>query len=239
MVRKTLHIPEVGTVILVKSQRATRLTMTLRPFQDVRVAVPKNMSFAQAEVFVTERIDWFQRHQPKIQAIERGYTIFDEQTVFRTRQHQLRIIRSDDRRVSVRTVKGEILAICPASQDIHADDVQRAIREGVERAWRKEAKAYLPQRVKMLSEQHGLTYQQLRIKNTKSRWGSCSQDNIINLSLHVMRLPDHLIDYVLLHELVHTVEKNHSPRFWQRLEQVCQKAKKLDKELKKYNIKIY
>lgn len=239
MARKTLHIPEVGTVILVKSQRATRLTMTLRPFQDVRVSVPKNMSFAQAEVFVTERIDWFQRHQPKIQAIERRYTVFDEQTLFRTRQHQLRIIRSDARPFLVRTVQGEILVNCPVSKDIHTDDVQLAIREGIERAWRKEAKAYLPQRVKMLSEQHGLTYQQLRIKNTKSRWGSCSQDNNINLSLHVMRLPDQLIDYVILHELVHTVEKNHSPRFWQRLEQVCQKAKKLDKELKKYNIKIY
>lgn len=239
MARKVLHIPEVGSVILMKSQRATRLTMTLKPFQDVRVAVPNNMSFAQAEAFVAERMSWLHRHQPKIQAIEQRYTIFDEQTSFRTRAYELRIMRSEARRVSVRTVNGAILVICPVSKDIHADDVQRGIREGIERAWRKEAKAYLPQRVKTLSEQHGLAYQQLRIKNTKSRWGSCSQDNNINLSLHVMRLPDHLIDYVILHELVHTVEKNHGVRFWQRLAQVCQKAKKLDKELKKYNIKIY
>ncbi|GAK57440.1 putative zinc protease [Candidatus Vecturithrix granuli] len=239
MARKTLHISEVGTVILIKSQRATRLTMTLRPFQDVRVTVPKGMTFAQAEAFVNERMAWIQRHQPKIQTIERKYTIFDEQTSFRTREHELRIIRSDARSVSVRTVKGEILVTCPVSKDIHADDVQRAIREGIERAWRKEAKAYLPQRVKILSEQHGLVYQQLRIKNTQSRWGSCSQENNINLSLHVMRLPDPLIDYVILHELVHTVEKNHGSQFWKRLAQVCQKARKLDKELKKYNIKIY
>lgn len=239
MARKTLHISEVGTVLLVKSPRARRLTLTLKPFQDVRVAVPKGMTFAQAEAFVNERMAWIQRHQPKIQAMERRYTIFDEQTSFRTRDHELRIRRSNARGVSVRTVKGEILVTCPFSKDIHADDVQIAIREGIERAWRKEAKAYLPPRIKILSDQHGLAYQQLRIKNTKSRWGSCSQDNNINLSLHVMRLPDHLIDYVILHELVHTVEKNHSARFWQRLAQVCQKARKLDKELKKYNIKIY
>lgn len=239
MARKTLHIPEVGTVTLVKSARATKLSMTLRPFQGVRVAVPRNISFAQAEAFVAERRAWLHRHQPNIQAIEQRYTIFDEQTLFRTRQYQLRIIRSDARRISVRTVTGHILVTCPASRDIYADDVQLAIREGFERAWRKEAKAYLPSRVRVLAEQHGLIYQQLRIKNTKSRWGSCSQKNNINLSLHVMRLPDQLIDYVILHELVHTIEKNHSVRFWQRLEQICQKAKKLDKELKKYTINIY
>ena len=239
MTQKTLHIPEVGTVILIKSPRAKRLNMSLRPFQDVRVAVPKGMTFAQAEAFVAERKKWIQRHRPKIQTIEQRYTIFDEQTSFRTRHHQLRIVRSDSRSLSVRTVQGEILVVCPAGQDLRADEVQCAIREGIERAWRKEAKAYLPPRVKALAEQHGLTYQQLRIKNIRSRWGSCSEYNNLNFSLHLMRLPDHLIDYVILHELIHTVEKNHSKRFWERLEQVCCGAKKLDRALKDYNIRIY
>ncbi|MCW8824058.1 MAG: M48 family metallopeptidase, partial [Ignavibacteriaceae bacterium] len=59
------------------------------------------------------------------------------------------------------------------------------------------------------------------------------------LSIHLMRLPDHLINYVILHELVHTVHHNHSERFWSLLNSVTGSAKNLDKELRKYRIAIY
>jgi hypothetical protein len=54
-----------------------------------------------------------------------------------------------------------------------------------------------------------------------------------------MRLPDRLTDYVLLHELAHVAEKNHGPRFWHLLEQICPGARKLDKELKQYHVDIF
>ena len=83
----------------------------------------------------------------------------------------------------------------------------------------------------------------LRIKNwqlkTKTRWGSCSFKNNINLSLHLMRLREELIDYVILHELVHTKVKNHSREFWTTLDIYCPKSKSLDKELKKYSLRFY
>ena len=77
------------------------------------------------------------------------------------------------------------------------------------------------------------------IKNNKTRWGSCSHRNNINLSLHLMRLPEHLIDYIIAHELVHTVHKNHSNKFWKDLENVFPGAKAADRELKDYRIDIY
>ena len=88
-----------------------------------------------------------------------------------------------------------------------------------------EAKQYLPDKVKSLADKFGFKYNELALKNIKSRWGSCSRKNNINLSIHLMRLPDHLIDYVILHELVHTVHHNHSARFWNLLDEVYWWAK--------------
>ena len=112
-------------------------------------------------------------------------------------------------------------------------------KESHQAAWRKEAKKRLPVRLRELSVKFDLPYNKVIIKNNRSRWGSCSDRNNINLSLYLMRLPDQLIDYVLLHELVHTVHKNHSKKFWRHLEKLQPDAKSLDRELKGYRIEIY
>ena len=97
----------------------------------------------------------------------------------------------------------------PQSNAVEDAEVQNEIRRAIERAWRKEAKEYLPKRVSDLANIHKFEFNKVSVKNSKTRWGSCSFDNSINLSLHLMRLPDHLVDYVILHELVHTKIKNH------------------------------
>ena len=68
---------------------------------------------------------------------------------------------------------------------------------------RKEAKAWLPVRLAFLAERYSFSYNQVRIKNNVSNWGSCSRKGNINLNLHIMRLPEDLRDYVILHELCH------------------------------------
>ncbi|MBE7705630.1 MAG: M48 family metallopeptidase [Cyanobacteria bacterium SIG30] len=98
---------------------------------------------------------------------------------------------------------------------------------------RKEAKEYLPKRLDDLANQHGFKYNNLRIKNVRSIWGSCSIKNNINLNLNLMKLDKKLIDYVILHELCHTIEKNHSQKFWNLLEEHLPDAKKLRRELRK------
>lgn len=113
---------------------------------------------------------------------------------------------------------------------------QKAFDEKTITALRLEAKNYLPERVKMLSQKHALSYKKVFIKNLKSRWGSCSAKNNINLNLHLMRLPCQLIDYVILHELAHTQEKNHGRNFWNLLNSLVINAKELDKELKSHSI---
>jgi predicted metal-dependent hydrolase len=97
------------------------------------------------------------------------------------------------------------------------------------------AKTSLPGELAQLAGKHGFTYQSVQIRNSKTRWGSCSSKKTISLSLYLMILPPHLKEYVLLHELCHTVHMNHGPAFWALLDQ-CTNGKSLElrKELKNY-----
>lgn len=105
----------------------------------------------------------------------------------------------------------------------------------IEKELRRKAHSYLPFRLKELATKHGLSYQRLSIRNTRTRWGSCSSKNNINLCIHLMRLPEELIDYVILHELAHTIHKNHSVKFWNFLSLLLgADAKTIDKKLKAY-----
>lgn len=99
---------------------------------------------------------------------------------------------------------------------------------------RKKAKEYLPKRVDYLAKQYGFNYGKLSFRNPKTRWGSCSQSDNISLNIALVTMPAKLIDYVILHELTHTVEKNHSSKFWSKLEKCCPDYKKLRKELHSY-----
>lgn len=97
---------------------------------------------------------------------------------------------------------------------------------------RKRAQNYLPKRLSELAQKYGYKYKKVALKRMKTRWGSCSYRNNINLNISLMQLDSDLIDYVLLHELVHTVEKNHQSAFWARLLADMPDAKSRQKVLK-------
>lgn len=99
------------------------------------------------------------------------------------------------------------------------------------------ARRKLFQRLEELADWHGFAYNKVFIRNQKTRWGSCSTSNNINLNIKLALLPDELLDYVILHELLHTRIKNHSREFWRELDQlVGRKAKELAKKLKEYGL---
>ncbi len=100
---------------------------------------------------------------------------------------------------------------------------------------RRRAKLYLPQRITELSQRCGLQFNRLSIRVTRSRWGSCSSENNISLSVFLMILPPRLIDFVIIHELCHTRHHNHSPRFHEAVNQIVGgREKVLERELRQY-----
>lgn len=97
---------------------------------------------------------------------------------------------------------------------------------------RTRAKKYLPQRTNFLADKFGFKIGRIALRNQKTRFGSCSYKNNINLNINLMNYDYDVIDYVILHELVHTKIKNHSKDFWSEVEKYCPNYKELRKKLK-------
>jgi len=101
---------------------------------------------------------------------------------------------------------------------------------------RGKAGKHLVDRLDELCKRNGFKYNRVFVKNQKTRWGSCSDKNNINLNVNLMQLPDELIDYIILHELVHTRIKDHSHQFWEELSKFVEDPKRLDKKLRDYTL---
>lgn len=103
------------------------------------------------------------------------------------------------------------------------------------RFYKKEAKRILCERVKTICETMGTKPKAIRFTNAKSRWGSCSSGGVIALNYRIIMLPPSLIDYVIVHELCHLYEMNHSARFWNGVGRYLPNYSILRKDLKNYS----
>jgi predicted metal-dependent hydrolase len=190
---------------------------------------------------LSEMLDFIERSRPKlILALQHSRlpeSILNEASELQTSTFKLHIFRTNRDNFYMNLNEGILHIACPEKTVFDDERVQMLLKGFIEQALRHEAKRVLPGRLFALSKQFGFTYSSVKIKNSKSRWGSCSTKGNINLSLSLMLLPSHLSDYVLLHELCHTKEMNHSERFWQLMDQVTNnKALSLRKELKGYKM---
>ncbi|RLD76638.1 MAG: M48 family peptidase [Bacteroidetes bacterium] len=239
MQNKTIYLKGIGEIQLKKSTRAKRLSIKVKPFDGVVAVMPNRISYKTAEAFIIEKQDWIKKSLNQMATVEEQRTVFTEKTGFYTLWHKLNLEKGNGSRFYTRITDTEIRVKYPKDILVRDEKVQIVIRKGIEKAWMIEANEIFPDKLKMLAKKHGFKYKSLKIKNTKSLWGSCSYHNEISLSLHLMRIPEHLIDYIILHELCHTIEKNHGKGFWALLEKVSGNAKGLRNELKNYNAKVY
>lgn len=236
--KKIIEIKDIGAIHLFKNKNARNLRIILKPNKPARMTVPFRVPFKTAEEFLFSKLHWIKENLDKIKEIESNKSLFDEKTEFKTKYHSLNIKRHALNSFKYGIKDGLLEFYCPDGCDIKSSSAQKAIHQAVIETLRFEAKNYLPERVKELSQKHNLTYKRVFIKNLKSRWGSCSSKNNINLNLHLMRLPENLIDYVILHELAHTKEKHHGKNFWNFLDSLIPEAKLLNRELKKYSVNL-
>lgn len=236
MTTKYINIEQVGQVSFTINERSRRIRLSIKSDGEIVVSMPSSVLYRDAIRFVESKTDWIVKQQSRIRA---GLTLFAPESCFKTRFHQLTITKGNTNKVYNRVGNGIIQIFIPDRVDHEQPKVQEFIKNTLIDVMRWEAKVYLPKRLNELAVKHGFKYQNVSIKNATTRWGSCSSVNNINLNLHLMRIPEHLIDYVLLHELAHTVVKNHGEKFWLLLEQCYPNARKADKEMNNYRTQTF
>ena len=227
---KSIHIDSIGEVKIRKNKNARSILLKITPYDGLTVTLPWYATWKNAEEVIQKKLPWIREHLHR--QLEKRI-LFNEQTIFKTREHRLQIRQSDIPKTVIKTARGIINVNYPAAKDIRSPEIQQAIRTGIIKVLKKEARAFLPERTAKLADRHGFLFGKLTFRNQKTRWGSCSSGNNISLNIQLMRLPDEKIDYVILHELCHTKIRNHGRDFWQLLESVMPDARRIHREMKK------
>lgn len=163
--------------------------------------------------------------------------LIDEHTVMQTATFRLKILCTQRNNFYMALDDGVLSIACPEQTRFDNQQTQDLLKDMISNALRHEAKRVLPSRIIELAKQHHFTITGIKINSSRTHWGSCTPKKSINLSLYLMLLPWHLIDYVLLHELCHTVEMNHSDRFWRLLDKITNgNAHSLRQEIKQHHM---
>jgi predicted metal-dependent hydrolase len=228
MATKHITIDGVGDILLVKTRASRQLRLSITS-KGIRVSVPSWTPFLVAEQFAHSHREWILRHRAKMplkhiqdgQRVGRLHTLsFEPQPL--------------NGRSTTRVTGTRIIVFLGSGETTFLPAVQNRAAIACERALRKEAEQLLPPRLTALSEKFGLPYQSVTIKKLTRRWGSCDSHKNIVLNLYLTELPWEFIDYVILHELTHTVHMHHGTEFWKFLSKLMPRAKDVRRELRRY-----
>lgn len=238
--QKNITIEGIGQVKLLKNKRVKKFILKLEPVSNLPVLTfPAGISYKDAAFFIIHNKTWFLEAKERLLERLQGITEYSDKKTFYTEHHKLEFIKRDSSIFTLKYSGNKAVIYCPKNTNFSDPEIQRKLRAMVDRIYKKEAAEHLPGRVENLAKKHGFSYKDIQIKSMKSRWGSCSGENVIQLNSHVVRLPENLQDYVILHELAHTVEKNHGEGFWKLLDESHPETKESDDELKDYHPSIY
>ncbi len=209
----TITDEEFGTITLRRSAAASHVRIRVGPDGRLRASLP-----LYAPVFLVKRLLKTSRQQLRDMLAESHENMTFEHGMQIGKSHTL-ITRATTAKTPAAKRHGQqIIVSLPEGKDMAHPAATRIVRDAVIGALRVEAKSYLPKRLAFLAEAGGFSYQKVRFSHASGRWGSCSSNGTISLNIALMKLPFELIDYVLVHELSHTVEMNHSKAFWQLVE---------------------
>jgi predicted metal-dependent hydrolase len=201
-------------LVFVRHRRARRYILRVLPDGTLRVTVPRWGSQREARQFVTKSQTWVERQRAR----QAAQPAPDR----RWRAGRPVLVDGQPQELSLDWHGGLPVVSCGAARvplrgEVDPDD----LRVHVERWLYGVARQQLPPALVARAETHGLVVRRISIRDQQSRWGACSRRGTVTLNWRLVQVPPFVRDYVLLHELMHLREMNHSARFWRLVARAC------------------
>ncbi len=217
--------------VIIRSNRRS-LSLTVAKNGDLIVRAPKRLSMDYIMAFIKDKEKWIIRKQKEIEeGKQSNYNVANYNVLlFCGKQY---------RRIDVDGIKSIELTSTTA---MVPSGISNAEFIAIATKWyTKLCKDIIINRVDYFSRLMGLYYDKVSFVNSKSRWGSCSRDAVIKFNFRILMLPHRVIDYIIVHELSHLIEFNHSDRFYSVVESIMPDYKEQKKVLKKqsYLLDLY
>jgi predicted metal-dependent hydrolase len=194
-----------------RSRRARRVALRIVPGSgDVELVVPITATLKQGLAFAREKADWLKTHLSKMPPP----VPFEDGAIIPFRDQPRQICRTDELFRGVWLTPHRLQVA--TSPDRLAGDVRRWLKE--------RAREELTRRVEEKSTLLKRRFRRVTVRDTSSRWGSCSPEGDLSFSWRVIMAPDYVLDYLVAHEVAHLAEMNHSPHFWAIVYQITDQA---------------
>ncbi|HHT64186.1 MAG: M48 family metallopeptidase [Bacillota bacterium] len=229
--RETTLGDKVVSYIIRKSRKAKNVRIVVREGTGLEVVIPETYPVNNIEALLHKKAKWIQN---KLKQMEENAaltkTVQDEAlTVIRYLGKEYPIVLILDNSLPIRVELSEDKALLTLPRN--EEDV---IRRVIDAWYRWAAKSFLSERTNFWAQKMGVSYQTIYIRNQKTRWGSCSIKNNLSFNMRIIMAPLEVVDYIIIHELAHLKEMNHSKRFWRVVEEFCPDYKKCLAWLKKF-----
>ena len=228
-----------------KLKYGKRKTIGIRisSLEGVVVTAPINCPISEIEKLLKEKESWIIRSLKEVEVDLSSERSMGEggSLLYLGSYYPLRLRYSSLKPSSVTLKEGEAELRLNALLQFHEEQRRGVIVKELKAWYRERAYEYLKERLDYYSKLVGVKYNSLTIKDVKSRWGSCSSKGNINLDIKLMLLPPELIDYIVLHEVCHLKEMNHSKSYWTLVEYYMDDYLVREKNIKSLSplVKVY
>lgn len=223
----TITDKEFGEVTIRRSALSQKVKLKLGDDGKIVISIPKLAPLFLAKTLLAQSRGQLRAALTK--NAQQNRTYYNDGDII-GKLHRLKIIDGND--LSCRSKGNELWLTAP--QGICHQQLQAFVKPYVKKSMQRQAKIYLPPRIQNIAAQNNFFYERLRFSSATSRWGSCTSTKTISLNIWLMKLPDEIIDYVIVHELCHTVHMNHSADFWALVESIVPSYKLYRKILKQH-----
>ena len=210
----------------VRNRLARRYVLRLRPDGAARVTVPRGGSLAEARRFAERNVAWLERQllRQALQPTQPESWRAGTEILFRGERVRL-----------MPEPNGEAGSVRFGAESVPVADTAGDLRPAIERHLRQLAVRELPARALELAALHQLPVRRVTIRDQRSRWGSCSRRGTVSLNWRLVQTPSFVCDYLILHELAHLRQMNHSCRFWGEVARLCPGFRDAERWLKHHS----